>query len=79
MELRREALQAVGQYVEVFGRLTCKTFDINAYEMHVYEIEVFPPVEELPSLESLQGVAAEGSRGRPSEDFVYALRKAWDA
>lgn len=77
-ELRKRAIQAIGQHVSVYGRMKYKRRDIHPYEMEVERVEVHPDDEYLPSLSALRG-AAPGATGRvTSEEFVRQLRDDWD-
>jgi hypothetical protein len=47
-QLKKIAIQAVGNYIEVKGELKYREVSNYAHEIIVEEIEIFPPDEELP-------------------------------
>lgn len=77
--LQKEAVRAVGQYVRVFGQLKFKTRleGGHPYEMSVKEIEIYPPQEELPTLESLSGIAPDATGDVSSDEFIRGIRNEW--
>lgn len=79
-ELRAEAVRAVDRYVRVYGRLKFnRRLDRSRpYEMAVERIEVAPPEDELPTLGSLRGIAAEVKLDAASEVTVRQIRDQWD-
>ncbi|MDW8352659.1 MAG: hypothetical protein RML99_12190 [Anaerolineae bacterium] len=79
-ELRAEAVKAVDRYVRVYGRLRFKRgLDrSHPYEMAVQQIEVAPLADELPTLSSLRGIAADVELDAPSEEVVRRIRDEWD-
>lgn len=75
--LRDKVIEALGRYIEVYGKLRYKP---NAdefaepYAVDVDEIEIFPPAETLPTLSSLRGIA-EGALGSQSiEEYIWEIR-----
>lgn len=78
-DLRKDAIQAVGQYVNVSGKLKFKPkLDISyPYEVIVSEIEIYRPENELPTLASLGGIAPDATGDVASEDFVREMRDEW--
>jgi hypothetical protein len=72
--------QALGQYVEVYGRLKYKDdFSHNAQplEIEVTDIEIIPEDDSF-TLASLRG-SAEGMLGdKTSEQYVRDIRNEWE-
>jgi hypothetical protein len=77
-QLERVAITSVKQWVTVFGELTYKALDKFPSKIEVSEIEVHPPVEVLPTLSDLKGVAPRATGKLKSETFVRRLRDAWE-
>ena len=76
MELGEIALGSVGRFVEVRGALYRKRLARFPHRAEVKVIEVYPPEEELPTIEDLRGVAPRLTGDLASEDFVRELRDA---
>jgi aspartyl/asparaginyl-tRNA synthetase len=76
-ELRRKAIEAVGNYVTVEGRLKYKKGNEQPYEIEVEDIEIYPPEEDLPKLSDLRGLAADAFGNKSSEEVVREIRDEW--
>ncbi|MBW8011689.1 MAG: hypothetical protein FVQ83_10690 [Chloroflexi bacterium] len=77
--LKQEVIAAIDQYVRVYGE---KKFKPNLkkaipFHMRVSRIEIFPPQEDLPTLEDLRGIASQTTGEENSEDFVKGIRDGW--
>ena len=75
-ELRKDAIEAIGKYVEVKGELRFRSVSKHPHEIIVEEIEIFPPEEELPTLYELRGIAPDLTGELSSEQFVRKIRNA---
>jgi hypothetical protein len=71
---KKEALAAVGQYVNVSGTLKYKKKEHFPYAIDVASIEVYPSEDKLPLLSDLRGIAPGATGRMKSEDFVRSLR-----
>ena len=78
-ELRQEAIGAVDRYVRVEGEKKFKSHfrSRNPYEMVVQKIEVYPPEEELPTIESLRGIIQDSNSQLSSEEEIRRIRNEW--
>ena len=77
-ELRKQAIQAIGQHVTIYGRMKYKKRDLHPFEMDVESVDIHPEDDFLPSLGELRGTAP-GITGRlTSDEFVRQLRDDWD-
>ncbi len=76
--LEHVAITSVKRWVTVLGQLTYKALDKFPNKIEVSEIEVHPPVEDLPTLSDLKGVAPRATGRLKSETFVRRLRDAWE-
>ena len=70
-------VEAIGHYVHVYGQLKYKRRDSHPYEMLVQRIEVYPPEEELPTLEDLHGIAPDATGGCRAKSLYGTLRNEW--
>lgn len=77
--LRKDAIHAVGEYVRVTGRMKYKTKLRGAYpyEIAVEGLEVYPPEDELPTLDDLRGIIPSGPNDPKSEDIIGKIRGEW--
>lgn len=73
-ELRDDVIAAVDRYVEVFGTLRYKELSPFPYAIKVKRIDVMPPVDTLPTLASLRGIAPRATGDLSAAEFVYELR-----
>ena len=69
-----EAIDGINRHVCVTGTLRFRPKDLTPFEIDVQEIEVYPPDDELPSLNSLRGVAPNATGGIDSVAFVQKIR-----
>jgi len=76
-DLRVRVAEAVDQYVTVYGRKSFRSNHPHPYEMKVTDIDVHPPVDELPKIQDLWGVAPDATGELSSEDFVRGVRNEW--
>lgn len=72
------AKQAVGSQVSVSGLMTYKPKDNFPSFMNVDKMEVFPDVDELPTLKDLFNKAPNLTAGLLSEEFIKIKRNDWD-
>lgn len=76
-EMLPEVREALKHNVEVSGRLKSFANAAHPHEAVAESIERFPDDSELPTLESLRGIAPDATRGESPEDFVRRLRDEW--
>jgi hypothetical protein len=76
-KLREDAIRAVDSFVSVEGTLKYMKKAPFPHEIKVSKIEVYPPEEELPSLEDLRGIAPNATGDLSSEEFVRKVRDGW--
>ncbi len=74
--LLREAINAVGKYVNVSGKLKYKKRDRFPYGVDVETIEIYPEESQLPSIFDLKGISPEATGNLSSEEFIRRLRNA---
>ena len=74
---RKKAIEAIDQYVEVYGRLKYKKGMRLPYEVLVSSISIYPPEEELPNLNDLKGIAPGMLEGKSTEEFLWEVRNEW--
>lgn len=72
-----DAVSAVGKRVEVTGTLRYRLGASYPHQIAVTQIEVFPPLADLPDWDDLRGRAPDALNGLSSEAFVRELRSAW--
>jgi hypothetical protein len=72
--LRIIVLQAVGQYVTVYGRIKYKSRGNRPIEMDVDEIEIHPNEEDLPTMSELRGIAPDALDGKTIEEFLWEIK-----
>ena len=70
--------RALGRFVSVRGKCFYRPGTAFLYRIDVWEMEVLPPSEELPSLSDLCGIAPDATGDKSSEQFVRELRDEWD-
>ncbi|MDV2503611.1 MAG: hypothetical protein RX318_06635 [bacterium] len=75
--LREDAIGAVDNFVSIEGTLKYMKNAPFPHEIKVSKIEVYPPEDELPSLEDLRGIAPEATGDMSSEEFVRKIRDEW--
>lgn len=73
-KLIEKAVSAVNQHVTVFGVLKHKARSRYPYEINVNDIQISPPIETLPTLSDLRGIAPNLTGGVSSEEFVRKQR-----
>ena len=76
-KLYDDAVSAVGRRVEVSGTLRYRARGEFPHQIAVTQIEVFPPVSELPDWDDLRGRAPDATGGLSTEEFVRELRDGW--
>lgn len=72
----REAIAAVGKYIEVRGELKYKAVSQDPYGIAVEEIEILPGDDTLPPLLSLRGLMPNITGSLTTEQFVRKIRNA---
>ncbi|TAL45149.1 MAG: hypothetical protein EPN89_12750 [Methylovulum sp.] len=75
-ELKGKAIEGLGKYVGVNGKLRYKQRDQFPNAINVSEIEVHPDESELPSIFDLRGIAKGATGDLSSEAFVRKIRNA---
>lgn len=73
-ELRSEAINAVGKYVEVVGRLLFRSMNYHPHAIEVERISIMPDEVDLPTLMDLRGIAPELTGGLDAIEFVKKIR-----
>ena len=68
---------ALGSFVSVSGECFYRPDSAFPYKIHVQEMEVLPPTEELPTLSDLYGIAPSTAGDKTSEQFVREMRDKW--
>lgn len=68
---------ALKKFVSVRGRCFYRPEGAFPYKIDVWTMTVFPPLEELPSLSDLRGIAPGATGEKSSEQFVRELRGQW--
>ncbi len=77
--LRAAAVGALGNYVEVYGRLKFKLSGARPYEVEVNEIEIYPDEDELPKLSDLRGIDPDIlPQGKSSQEYLEEIRNEWE-
>ncbi|MCH7921612.1 MAG: hypothetical protein IH975_01090 [Nitrospinae bacterium] len=76
--LREDAIRAVDSFVSIEGTLKYMKNAPFPHEIKVSKIEVYPPEDELPSLEDLRGIAPNATGDLSSEEFVRKIRDEWE-
>jgi hypothetical protein len=77
-KMRESVVGAVDRYVTVYGVLKYKQREKHPYEMRIDKIEVHPPVDDLPTLKDLLGVAPNSTGGLSSTEYVRSIRDEWE-
>lgn len=75
-DLEKRAIEGLGKYVGVSGKLRYKKRDPFPNAIDVSEIEVHPDEKDLPSIFDLRGIAKGATGELNSEKFVRQLRNA---
>jgi len=68
--------KALKSYVSVAGTLRYKKQETFPHQVDAKEIEIYPSEEELPTLESLRGMAPKATGGLGSVEFIRKIRNA---
>ncbi len=76
--LRDLAISALGAEVAVTGLLKYRSGEPFPYAINIDEIEVYPPENELPTIDDLRGLAPDATGDVPSERFIADLRDGWE-
>jgi hypothetical protein len=76
-KLLDDAVSAVGRKVEVYGILRYRSGARFPHQVHVTQIDAFPPESELPDWEDVRGMAPDATGDMSSEAFVRELRDGW--
>ncbi len=76
-ELLETVKGGIKRHVNARGTLRYKRNELSPYRVDVENIEIYPPEEQLPTLESLRGVAPEITGEEDSVEFVRRLRSEW--
>ena len=72
-----EVKSGLKRFVDVSGTLRYKPSEIYPYRVDVSSVEIYPPEDELPSLQSLRGSAPGITGDMDSVEFVHKLRSEW--
>ena len=75
-ELQKRAIEGIGKYVGVSGKLRYKKRDRFPNAVDVAGIEIHPEEKELPSIFDLRGIAKGATGNLSSEKFIRNLRNA---
>ncbi len=75
--LMDQAINSINRHVNIYGKLKYKARERFPYEVVVFDIEVYPPDEELPTLDDLRGIAPNATQGVSSEEFIRNIRVEW--
>lgn len=76
--LYNDAINGVARKVLVSGLLKYRRKEIFPSSIEVITIEIYPIEEDLPSFDSLFGMAPKATGDLSSEAFVRKLRDEWD-
>ncbi len=71
------AISAVNCEVAISGLAKYKPNASFPHEISVDEIDIYPPENELPTLDDLRGLAPEATDRLPAEDFIGKQRDVW--
>lgn len=74
--LKRKVIEAIDRYVRVEGTLRYKSWAPFPHAIDVTDIHVLPAEDDLPTLDSLRGIAPKATGTQSSEEFVLANRDA---
>ena len=77
-DLRDLAISALGAEVAVTGLLKYRSGEPFPYAINIDEIEVYPPENELPTIDDLRGLAPDATGDVPSEKFIADRRDDWE-
>jgi hypothetical protein len=69
-----KAIEGLGKYVNINGRITYKSKEHFPYAIEVEDIEIFPEESELPTMLDIRGIAPQATGNLSSEDFVRRIR-----
>ncbi|MFQ5664389.1 MAG: hypothetical protein ACE5HL_11220 [Terriglobia bacterium] len=75
-EILEKVKAGIKRHVVAAGTLRYKHNEVFPYRVEVQDLDVFPPEEELPTLESLRGAAPGITGTLDSVEFVRRLRDA---
>lgn len=73
---RKLFANAVDRYVTVFGRLQYKKWDRYPHAIRAESIEIHD-TSDLPTLDSLKGIAPQATGSLTSQEFVDGLSNEW--
>ena len=74
--LKRSVIDAIDRYVRVEGTLRYKSWEPYPHAIDVTAVHPLPQSDDLPTLESLRGIAPNATGKLSSEEFVVASRDA---
>jgi len=72
--IRKKALESVGRYINLKGKLKYREKENHPFEISATEIEVYPEESDLPSLFDIRGIAPNITGGIPSEEYIRRKR-----
>ncbi len=73
---KAQVIAGLDKYVRVTGRVLYKSWSQHPHAVHVDQVEIFPPDDELPTLHSLRGTAPDATSGVPADVFIRERRDA---
>lgn len=73
-ELLEKVKDGIKRHVNAAGTLRYKKNEVFPYCIDVRSLEIFPPENELPTLESMRGIAPDATGALDSIEFVRRLR-----
>jgi hypothetical protein len=75
-EMLADAISAINRYVFVSGQVKYHKRQFFPHAVEVVEMKVYPEERELPTLESLRGIAPDATGELDSVTFVRRIRNA---
>ena len=75
LKKKEQAISAVDKYITVFGIIKYRHRAIYPYEIDIDNIEINPPVDTLPKLADLRGIAPDLTGGLSSEEYIRKMRE----
>ncbi len=78
-ELLPKIKEGIKKYVNVLGTMHYRENEAFPFKIDAEDIEVYPPENELPTLESIKGMAPEVTGDLDPVDFVKKLREEYDS
>lgn len=72
---KNDAISAIDKYVTVFGIIKYRHKAIYPYEIDIDNIEINPPIDTIPKLADLKGIAPDLTGGLSSEEYIRKMRE----